>query len=233
MKEAERSQTQYISIHQVFTRRLQPNARPIDQQEGVMISPVDGRLRAVAPIPLASTFRVKGQSYSIDSLLGVEGALHVFKGGTMITVYLAPSDYHRIHSPVDGEIVQWRHIFGTLYPVNGIGLRWTDQLYIQNERVITELDSPEWGRVAVVKVGAALVGSIQTTYQPKIVLDDRLRHQTTHRTICPPIFTARGAELGVFEMGSTVILLTQRPVAVKPRLNTPLRMGQALAAIVS
>jgi len=125
-------------------------------------------------------------------------------GGAYATLYLSPRDYHRVHAPVAGTIVASRYLPGEFWPVNPTTVRNRDALFCVNERLVTVLDTPVFGRVAVVKVGATCVGRIRAAY------DDRLTHAGQAagvRTYLPPRPVEKGAELGRFEMGSTVILL--------------------------
>ena len=187
----------YPTIDAFFTRPLRPGARAISQAR--VISPADGRLVALGRIETGARFRVKAQDYAADELIGEPADMYV--GGSYAVVYLAPRDYHRVHAPVDGDIRRVRGIRGDLYPVNTLGERHVPRLLVRNERVIVFIETREFGRVAVVLVGAFCVGRITVPMLP-----GRAVHPGDH-TIEPPRRVLRGDEIGTFHLGSTVVVL--------------------------
>lgn len=209
--EAEKPLREYATLNEFFTRRLKPGVRPIDDAPGVLISPVDAQITGMGPIKRGTLFNVKGQDYTIDELLGGNPRAEIYRNGFGFVLYLSPSDYHRIHSPVGGVIVERDHLPGRVYPVNDFGLTHMPRVLSRNERLVTYIRH-ETGETAVVKVGALNVSGIRYA-DPKA---DRL---------------TRGGELAWFEFGSTVVLLTENGT-FRPRgdlaAGSKVRMGEAL-----
>jgi phosphatidylserine decarboxylase len=163
----------------------------------------------------------------MEALLGSAEDAVLFREGFYATLYLSPSMYHRVHSPVEGRIRSWRHLRGRLFPVNGMGVRNVDGLFTLNERVAVLLESQAFGPVAVVLVGAANVGRITLAFTDLVT---NVGRPATSAEAPLPIPIARGAELGAFNLGSTVVLLVAarglRPAGPAP--GDLVRMGQAL-----
>jgi phosphatidylserine decarboxylase len=203
LHEAELALENYPTFAEFFTRRLKPGARPIDGGEKVVVSPVDGTVSQIGYVEGGECFQAKGVRYPVEKLLADPAGARRFAGGAYSTIYLAPRDYHRIHAPLPGRITGYSYIPGELWPVNRASVRLQDQLFCLNERLTTYLETAA-GQVAVVKVGATCVARIRAAY------DEVITHTGGRAKVhCypAPIPIARGAELGVFEMGSTVILL--------------------------
>ncbi len=229
LADVERPLDDFSSFDDFFTRRLRPSARPIAAGDGVLVSPVDGKLLEFGPIVDRQVLQIKGWPYTVDELLGDPEWASSFDGGTFFTLYLSPRDYHRIHYPIAGEVLGYRYVPGALFPVNRLGLNNVPGLFARNERLTTFLRTP-LGRVAVVKVGASTVGRITVSYA----------HVETNRSASPDghaLFYARpkpvekGGDLGSFHLGSTVVLLVERPrLNVEPSLATgqAIRVGTAL-----
>ncbi|MBU9672845.1 phosphatidylserine decarboxylase [Planococcus sp. CP5-4] len=156
----DRPNEQYTSLHDFFTRRLKMDARPI--ADVGLVSPVDGRLEIHGAIQNDSQFKVKDIEYSLAELLGSEQMAARYANGQYAILYLSPADYHRIHSPVDGQVVKQYMLGEKSYPVNRLGLTYGKSPISGNRRLITELETPH-GRVLVVKVGAMYVNSIELT----------------------------------------------------------------------
>ena len=142
------------SFDKFFTRELVPGARKPDPRPDVIVSPADGRVEDMGTIDSAARFRVKGFDYTVGELLGSEAEVPHFAGGKFFIVYLSPRDYHRVHAPVDGRVRRVRHVDGTLYPVNAIGLVHVAKLFARNERVVS-VQASRFGDVATVMVGAS------------------------------------------------------------------------------
>ena len=228
LSDAEKPLEAYESVLELFTRRLKEGARPVDPDPGAVVSPVDGTLEYAGAIDGVVLPQAKGRTYSIDALLAEEGAVETFAGGSFFVGYLAVRAYHRVHSPVDGQILGCTAVPGDLYPVNAVAVNHVDSLYARNERVISHLVTPRFGRVDVVMVGATNVGRIKLHHAPGLETNVvaggivRRRHDR-------PVPIGRGDELGVFEFGSTVIVLTERRVDFSPQgQQSPIRMGQRL-----
>ena len=213
-----------------FTRRLKPGARRLDADPDAILSPADGRLEDLGVIEPGATFSIKGQRYDVPELLGDPTAGGEFEGGCFAVVYLSPRDYHRVHAPVSGCAVALRHIPGTLFPVNSIGVRHVPKLFARNERVVVHQRSERHGRVATVLVGAIGVGRIGVSFDDTVLTNDGRSPGLRVYGEDPP-FLERGSELGVFHMGSTVVLLVERDQALRllPSASARVRMGEAIA----
>jgi phosphatidylserine decarboxylase len=211
-----------------FTRALREGSRPIDGRPSVVVSPTDSLLRDLGTVPPEGRLeQIKGQTYSLEALLGSAAAADPFRGGAHATLYLSPAMYHRVHSPVDGRIVAWSYVPGRLFPVNAPAVRSVPQLFSRNERVALFLETDDLGAVAVVLVGAANVGRITLRFAPLATNsgapDSRGRPE-------PPLSVRRGEELGAFNLGSTVVILVAHPDLEPAGVTTGtlVRMGQAL-----
>ena len=228
LAEAAEPLTAYSTFNAFFTRRLRAGARPVAAEPGVVTSPCDSRVHSIGAVPADGRLeQVKGRTYALAALLGDEEDARTFGRGVHATLYLSPSMYHRVHSPVDGRVRSWRYLPGRLFPVNGLAVRHVEGLFAVNERVVIVLDTPDLGPVAVVMVGAANVARMTLSFAP-LVTDSG---QPASLTVPPePIPIARGAELGVFNLGSTVVLLVSDP-GLEPAgasAGQVVRMGQPL-----
>lgn len=223
----------FRSFNEFFTRELREGARPVDASEATLVSPADGRLDDAGAIDEATRFFIKGREYTAESLLASATDAQLFSGGQFAIVYLSPRDYHRVHSPEALEVDMVRHVPGVLYPVNDFGVRHVPGLFAKNERVVVLGRSPAFGRVAVVFVGAMIVGRINLYIpapdRPAIggPMAER-RFDVAHPTV------QRGEQLGSFSLGSTVVMLVERaPESLRDewsteRLGTAVRMGEAI-----
>ncbi|KAA8784839.1 phosphatidylserine decarboxylase [Paenibacillus sp. 4624] len=189
VQEAEKDWKEYRSLNDFFTRKLKPGMRPLDLSEHALISPVDAKITAAGPISAGTILNVKGQDYTLAELLNHSPHLEKYKHGYVFVLYLSPRDYHRIHAPVSGRKMESEHIKGKVYPVNDFGLTHMKSVLSRNERLITYIQH-DYGEVAVVKVGAMNVSSIQYAD-----IDTQA--------------WAQGDDLAYFEFGSTVVLLMQ------------------------
>jgi phosphatidylserine decarboxylase len=194
----------YPSIGHFFTRDLREGLRPI---EGDFVSPVDGTLRDFGPIVDGKLEQIKGKTYTVERFLRDETAAKRYAGGAFFNLYLSPQDYHHVHSPVTGKIVRSVHIPGKLWPVNDWSMANVDDLFSINERVVTYVDC-NYGRVAVVMIGATNVGKISVAYDTFISNLAGI-DKTATREYTPPIDITAGARLGTFHMGSSVVLLVE------------------------
>ncbi len=201
----------YASFNTFFTRALKADARPIDRDADSVVSPVDGTVSQAGRIENGDIFQAKGHRYSAADLLGDEETAERFINGSFATIYLSPRDYHRIHMPLDGELELMRHVPGRLFSVNTLTTAEVPGLFARNERVVTIFDTPA-GRVAIVMVGAIFVGSIETVWAGEITppAGDKIRSwKFGPGSGKAPVKLPKGAELGRFNMGSTVILLAE------------------------
>jgi len=227
LSEAELPPEDYASFNTFFTRRLRESARPIAGGDGVVISPCDARVRAFGPVPVEGRLeQIKGSTYSIEALLGSASDAAPFSRGAYATLYLSPGMYHRVHAPVDGRVVGWRYVPGRPFPVSGAGVRSVPGLFTRNERVALFLDTNAHGRVAVVLVGAANVGRMSLPFADLVTNSGR----PAGRVIpAEPVAILRGNEIGVFNLGSTVVLLVADPGLLPVAgVGDLVQMGQAL-----
>jgi phosphatidylserine decarboxylase len=182
----------YKTFNEFFYRALKPSARPIADGARIAVFPADGRHLAMPNVDTAEGFYVKGAKFSLGELLGDEALAKKFAGGAMLISRLCPVDYHRFHFPVSGVPNEPRLINGWLYSVSPVALRRNVRYLVENKRELTLVESPEFGTVAVLEVGATNVGSITQSFVPG-------------RTM------AKGDEKGLFAFGgSCVITLFQR-----------------------
>jgi phosphatidylserine decarboxylase len=217
----------FATFNAFFTRRLRAGARPVASGEGVVASPSDSRLSAIGPVPKdARLEQVKGSTYSIEALLGSAEDAAPFRRGAHATLYLSPAMYHRVHAPVDGRVVAWRYVPGRLFPVNGAGVRSVPGLFTRNERVALFMETEAHGPVAVVLVGAANVGRMSLAFADLVTN----RGRSGGRIVpAESIAVKRGDEIGIFNLGSTVVLLLADPaLAPAAAVGDLVRVGQAL-----
>lgn len=224
----------YEHFNAFFTRALKPGIRPLAGSETTLCCPVDGSLSQTGTIAGERLFQAKGRYYSLLELLGGDSTLaDPFRNGGFATLYLAPRDYHRIHMPLAGRLTTMVHVPGRLFSVSPLTTRVIPNLFARNERVVCRFETAA-GALAVVLVGAINVASIETVWAGVITppLGRRIRRwdYPTRGSGCVEL--ARGAELGRFNMGSTVIVLTAAgAMAWDPVIQPgmPVRLGQRLA----
>ncbi len=234
LAEAEKPLEEYRSLGDFFTRALKPGARPIDSRAGFLVSPVDAVLSQCGLAENGRLIQAKGLDYTLDELLWPSGLAGRFRDGAYAVLYLSPPDYHRIHTPCGGEVVSFQFSPGTLYPVNAAAVTGIPRLFARNERLTSFLRTPAHGLVAVVKVGATNVGRIRVVYSDFHTNRAFLRSPRSVE-LQPPVALGRGAELGRFEMGSTVILLFEAGRAEFLPEFVPgvrVRVGQAIGRFV-
>lgn len=202
--EAEKPYTEYPSIGEFFVRRLKPGVRPVGNSWAV--HPADSRITQFAPMDNGTLIQAKGLTYRLKDFTQDPDCEKKWAGGCFLTYYLCPTDYHRVHSPVEGNITDVRYIPGDLWPVNKWSTTHVKNLFSKNERVLVEIQT-DLGPVGVVFVGATNVGSIALTFDESIQSNQRGRHNIKHKYYSPEIPIQKGAELGMFRMGSTVVML--------------------------
>ncbi|MGH8312777.1 MAG: archaetidylserine decarboxylase [Gammaproteobacteria bacterium] len=196
----------YPTFNAFFTRALRAGARPVTAEPKAIACPVDGTLSQLGIVTDERVIQAKGRTFSLTELLGGDAVVAgKFAAGAFATLYLSPRDYHRVHMPVDGILQRMLHVPGRLFSVSPATTRTVPRLFARNERVAMLFDTAA-GLMAVIMVGALNVGSIETVWAGEITpprgqvlrswdyLDNRLE-------------LAKGAELGRFNLGSTVILL--------------------------
>lgn len=188
-QEMQQSLKNYQSLHELFIRQLREGARVIDEEQSSVISPVDAVIEEIGQVEKSKQITVKGKVYSIAEMLGGDQQVNKYVQGTYMIFYLSPSDYHRIHSPVSGKVMQEWELGTKSYPVNKLGLKYGRSPLSKNYRMITEVKH-EAGRLAIVKVGAMFVNSIEKIYEGDML--------------------TKGMEIAYFTFGSTVILLFEQ-----------------------
>lgn len=214
----------YACFNDFFTRALKADARPIE--EG-LVSPADGVVSQYGVIEHGSIIQAKGQHFSVNALLGGDiSRAAPFRQGSFATVYLSPKDYHRVHMPITGTLREMTYVPGRLFSVNQATANHVPGLFARNERLVCIFDT-ERGPLAMVLVGAMIVAAIETVWAGQITpLSGRV--QTT--TFSDPIVLEKGAEMGRFKLGSTVVMCMQDETAFKNLTleTSSVIMGQAL-----
>lgn len=231
MDEAHRSAGEYASFNEFFTRALKSDARPLADTDRYIVSPADGAISQLGRIEGGRILQAKGQSYSAAELLGGDEKLAAqFAHGHFITIYLSPSDYHRVHMPVAGTLTATSYIPGGLFSVNTATASAVPRLFARNERLSCLFDT-ELGQVASVMVGAMIVASIETVWSGLVKPHGKKVINAAFDAKDAPRLEA-GAEMGRFLLGSTVILLFE-PGQIEwledLKAGDLVRMGQALA----
>ncbi|XKE44576.1 archaetidylserine decarboxylase [Halomonas organivorans] len=214
----------YPSFNDFFTRPLKDGARPIG--EG-LVSPADGTLSQFGPIGHGRLIQAKGHDFTAADLLGgdLEAAAR-FHDGSFATVYLSPSDYHRVHMPVAGTLREMVYVPGRLFSVNAATTHHVPNLFARNERLVCHFDTAH-GPMALVLVGAMIVAAIETVWAGQITPlprgeVQRLRFDT-------PVHLEKGEEMGRFKLGSTVVMAFAEPVAFDAQdTERKVRMGERL-----
>jgi len=225
LTEAEhREASAYASFNAFFTRRLRSGMRPVPHEPAVAVCPVDGYLSQSGRLAGDMLLQAKGIAYPVGGLLAGDAALTAsFTDGSFATLYLAPHNYHRVHMPLAGTLRIARYVPGDLFSVNAVTAAAVPGLFARNERIACVFDTVA-GPMAVVLIGALFVGSMSLSWEAE-VLPVRPRTVRNLPAPDPPIALARGAELGWFNMGSTVILLFG---PAGPRLVPGLEPGRAI-----
>lgn len=220
----------FRSFNEFFSRPLRDGARPLEGSADTMLCPADGKLEDEGAIEPGARFLVKGKPYDVAELLGSRQRPERFDGGRFAVVYLSPRDYHRVHAPVTGRVSAARHIGGTLFPVNRIGLDHVPNLFAKNERVAVHQHSDLHGEVVTILVGAMVVGGIEVAFDPSIRSNRGRSASAAGEIRYDDVRLERGSELGRFLLGSTAIVLTTRQARVTPAIapGSAVRMGQAL-----
>jgi phosphatidylserine decarboxylase len=229
---AEPDVERYPHFNAWFTRELKPGARPAHPSPDTILMPADGRISELGTIDEGRLVQAKDHRFTAAELLADEAAAAAFQGGVFITVYLSPRDYHRVHMPYGGTLRETVHVPGRLFSVAPFTVADIPGLFARNERVVCHFDTA-LGPMAVVLVGAMLVSGVETVFGGVEIppYARALRHRD-YRTVEPPISLARNAELGRFNMGSTVVVLLPRGVTLDPHLSPgdAVKVGQRLAA---
>jgi len=198
----------FESFNAFFVRELANDARPIARESNAIASPVDGTISAAGIIDGDAIFQAKGHSYSLSDLLATDTAeAEAYVNGAYATIYLAPHNYHRVHAPLDGELVAARYVPGELFSVNEATVTRLPGVFVRNERLICHLQTST-GPMVLIFVGAMNVGSITTTWTGEIrPRRNGVVEQIDIRDTDAGLSSKKGEGIGWFNMGSTVILL--------------------------
>ena len=215
----------YESFNDFFTRELKEDARPIDMTIHGIVSPADGIISQLGQIDDHKLLQAKGRYYDVGQLLADSEDGRYFADGSFATVYLAPSNYHRVHMPFAGTLTKTRYVPGTLFSVNNTTAANVPDLFARNERLVCLFDT-EYGKAAVVMVGAMIVAGIETVATGKIARTDDVQ-EAEHN-----ISLEKGDELGRFYLGSTAIVILPKGAKANwqdsMKANSVVKMGQLL-----
>lgn len=226
MSEAELPIEDYQSIGDLFTRRLKEDARPIGSG---LIHPCDSKVAEAGKISEGRLTQVKGVNYTCSELLQSNEVANVFNDGTFVTYYLCPTDYHRVHIPLDVSVEEVFHIPGAFWPVNAWSVNNVPKLYAINERVAMVFRTDQGERLALVMVAATNVGAITCSFESRVNSAERKAGRTVSHFVYggdgmrssverrdqsvlegPAIHLKKGDEAGIFSMGSSVVMLLDK-----------------------
>ena len=225
--------TSYSTFNEFFTRPLRDGARPLAAAD--FVCPVDGAISQFGAIEKDQIYQAKGHRYTTTALVGGDATLAgEFQDGSFATLYLSPKDYHRIHMPIDGVLKRMIYVPGDLFSVNPTTARGVPGLFARNERVVCVFESP-FGQFVLVLVGATIVGSMATVWHG-VVNPPRPGELREWRYDGERIALQRGAEMGRFLLGSTVVLLFPKDAVTFNPAWSPARlivMGEAMGTVPS
>ena len=224
---SEARKTEFKSLHDCFTRELKPGLRPSDPDPSIVVSPSDGIIGAFGAIQDTELFQIKGAPYSLLDLLGDPKLVDAHRNGRFITLRLTSSMYHRFHAPYDCRVEQVTYISGDTWNVNPIALKRIERLFCKNERAVIRCRLVPSGQiVTLVPVAAILVASIRLHCLDTLL---HLRYPGPNVMDCDASYR-KGAEMGWFQHGSTIIVLAPPGVSICQHLQEGqrIRMGEAL-----
>jgi len=219
----------YQTFNEFFTRPLKQDVRPIAPGDNTLACPCDGKISQAGPVRSGAILQAKGRAYSVLELVGGDNSMAAeFADGRFATIYLAPHDYHRIHMPLDANLVRMIHVPGRLFSVAEWTVEEIPRLFARNERLVCYFETAA-GPLAMVLVGAINVSAIETVWSglvvpPRAKKIGEFDYSHTRKTI------KKGDEIGRFNMGSTVILLTGNNVEWLPHIKNgqKVKMGQLI-----
>ena len=218
----------YESLNAFFTRALKPECRPFDDTENSWLCPVDGAVSQARKIENGRVFQAKGHDYSLLELVGGDEKLAApFQNGHFATIYLSPRDYHRIHMPIGGELTNMTYIPGRLFSVADHTVKTVPRLFARNERVACFFDT-EHGPMAMILVGAINVSATETVWHGLVTTIGKKINRFDYKK--GEVTLERGQEMGRFNLGSTVIVLSTEQFKLD-ELMTPgkeVKLGQRL-----
>ncbi|WP_171051722.1 phosphatidylserine decarboxylase [Alteribacter natronophilus] len=214
MEEAKEKVENFDSLQSLFIRELAPGSRTVCTNADSVVSPVDGFLADTGRIDETASFFIKGQPYDVRELVGLKNTSSRYIGGKYMLFYLSPTDYHRIHSPVDGTVLKTWALGRHSSPVNPVGLALGDRVLAKNYRMLTEMKTPEGKHACVIKIGALNVNSIH----PHISIKEGKME--------------KGQEMAYFSFGSSVMLLFEDGmIEENDPLERPVKQGEPIAQI--
>ncbi len=225
--------SEYRSFNDFFTRKLRPGARPISAGSHDLVSPADGSYSCLGNIEQSTLLQAKGHRYQLAELLVDEELARRYENGQYATIYLAPTNYHRVHLPFEGELVSLRYVPGRQFSVNRTSTQQIPNIYARNERLIANFNT-QHGNYCLVMVGALLVAGISTQVTgrlPRLAESTVIALNTNSK-----LSFSRGDEFGAFHMGSTVILLTESGRSRwqdSAREGYPVRLGEKIGSFKS
>jgi phosphatidylserine decarboxylase len=221
----------YKSLNALFTRPLEVEV-PMPRAKSKVVSPVDALITDAGKVEEGRAYQIKGMSYETDALFGSynEGLSQKVEGGEFINFYLSPKDYHRYHIPFDLKVLSATHIPGKLYPVNFPLLRNRKDLFIENERVVLSCEDTKGRAHVLVLVGALNVGKMVLTFEPRIQTNSDIREPQHYRY--EDLYLRRGELFGWFEMGSTIVLFSQKGSLVpEVAINQKVMFGEVIGRL--
>ena len=229
---AESDPAAYPTFNAFFTRALKPGARVPDPDPRALLMPADGRISQCGAIERGRIFQAKGRSFTAAELLASQAAATPYADGLFATVYLSPRDYHRVHMPWTGRLLETVHVPGRLFSVGPDAVASVPRLFARNERLVCHFQT-SFGPMAVVMVGALLVSGVETVWSGEEI--PAYGNRVTTRTwTSEDIVLERFEEMARFNYGSTVIVLLPPGVATLEaglQAERPVRLGQALARL--
>lgn len=226
MDEYEGEVEDYRSLSDFFVRRPDPGKRPLVPRENAIVSPADGVLTNIETIFNDRATQVKGKTYKISQLL--HETIDFSRGWHVAIIYLAPSNYHRYHYPITGNIKRYFHTSGRLFPVNQVGINRVNRLFARNERIITEIVNRQMS-CYMAAIGACFVGGIKMEFISNSNRKKRDQWVPVNRGI------HQLEEMGRFEMGSTIVLVIPGPMAepLHDIIGQPIKVGQPIFKMLS
>jgi phosphatidylserine decarboxylase len=231
LQEAECPLEGYASLHEFFTRRLRPGARPLPPEVDAVVAPSDGVVCDAGVVTSGKLLEAKGSVFTLSDLLASPELAARMEGGAYLVTYLSPRDYHRVHAPVGGRICSWAHVPGRLFPVGPRSVARECGLFAINERFVTIFDGPA-GMTALVMVAAVGVGHVTASYDPEVATHARgfAAEGVRRKEFAAPLAISRGEEIGIFNLGSTTIVVFE-PGRVRLddlSVGSPVRMGSSI-----
>lgn len=214
----------YPSFNHFFTRALKQGVRPIATEAAAIVSPADGVVSQAGVIAVDGILQAKGKSFTVEQLLGGNPAhAALFKDGLFATIYLSPKDYHRLHMPLAGTLTEMLHVPGDLFSVNDATTQSVPSLFARNERVVCLFETAV-GPMALILVGAIFVSSVETVWHGVVTPPTISQVRSWQYAENAPVLD-KGAEMGRFNMGSTIIVLLGKEAAA---WQSDLGAGKAL-----